>query len=226
MGEQRHLAAAATVLDLSDRALATAAAYASTAAAEEDEDEADRCAACLFLAAKMCEEPRRVRDVLNAVHLARAHELLRDSHAYWARKERLVLAEQRLLRALGFDTSCIDPQVLLLNVLRACSCSLALCELSVAVLNDGTHALAALPPRLRVAAALQVGASALGLALPTHWQQLLGVDGEPHALAAACHALLDSYDPRRGTSELSIVTTRTATPRAAESAPAAPGCPS
>ena len=36
---------------------------------------------------------------LNAVHLASPpHELLRDSQVYWARKESLVLAEQRLPR--------------------------------------------------------------------------------------------------------------------------------
>ena len=148
----------------------------------------------------MCEEPRRIRDVLNATHLAQTDELLRDSHTYWARKEALILTEQRLLRELGFDTSCDDVQVLLLNALRALGAPHALYELSIALLNDGAHTSTGLPARLRVAAALSLAADALEVTLPTHWQHTLEVAGDKQ-LEAACHAVLDVYDRRPSTGE-------------------------
>ena len=86
------LRGAATTLGLSDRTLSTAAAYAASCSNPlVDDAEASHCAAALFLAAKTCEEPRRIRDVLNATHLSRTQELLTDSQAYWARKEQLTL---------------------------------------------------------------------------------------------------------------------------------------
>ena len=189
------LRGAATTLGLSDRTLSTAAAYAASCSNPlVDDAEASHCAAALFLAAKTCEEPRRIRDVLNATHLSRTHELLTDSQAYWARKEQLTLGEQRLLRALGYDTACTDAQVLLLNALRAFGAPRALYELSVAMLNDGAGACACLPARVSVAAAITLGAAALEVPLPAHWQRTLEVDGDPQALAAACHAMLDAYD--------------------------------
>ena len=155
---------------------------------------------------------RRPRDVLNALHLERTHELLTDSHAYWARKEALVQAEQQLLRTLGYDAACEDAQVLLLNALRALDAPTALYELSVAMLNDSARACAGTPARIVAAAAIALGAAALEVTLPEHWQRALEVDGDAPALSAACHAILDAYDPaagsapRRHTSETRVVT--------------------
>ena len=210
--EASSLRATASTLGLSDRVLSTAAAYAgspSSAAAD------DALAACILLAAKTCEEPRRVRDVLNSSQIIESGSFVRSSQEYWSRKERLVLAEQQLLRSLGYETASADPQVLLLNALHFFRAPRALYELCVALLNDSAGACAHVPPRITVAAALTLGAAALMLPLPNTWASVLEVDGDTEAIARASHAILDMYDPPRQRSEGTESSTREPTPATA-----------
>lgn len=100
-------------------------------------------ASCLFLACKREEEPRRLRDLVNFVHMIGwsksplnnndKRDENRDASiaviqwnprppdldaAYWKSKERLVKTEQRVLRWLAFDVAVSRPQravVLLLD---------------------------------------------------------------------------------------------------------------
>jgi hypothetical protein len=160
-------------------------------------DDDDLLAACLFLACKTCEEARRLRDVINALHVVRTGELLRDSREYWSRKERLIAAEQSLLRLLGFDTAFDDHQVLLLNALRRLSAPVALYELCIALLNDSAGAAAASGDgkgssgRARVAGTIGVGAELLGVRLAKGWCAILEV--EPATLTRACDDLVGVY---------------------------------
>ncbi|KAJ1634683.1 hypothetical protein T492DRAFT_864710 [Pavlovales sp. CCMP2436] len=62
-----------------------------------------RALACLFLAAKVEENPQRMRDVLNMAYILDHGRILRDSHEYWQLKEQLVRDEQLVLRDIGFD---------------------------------------------------------------------------------------------------------------------------
>ena len=193
---QRVLLEACLVLGWSDTVLATAAAYrclAARAASEAATGRFEADSASLFLASKICEEPRRVRDVMNAVHLASNGVPLADSHCYWQLKEQVLLAEQRLLRALGFNTRTAQPHVLLLNVLRALGAPRALYDLSTALLNDGCGAgvSTAFNSRVLVAAVIGLGAAMLELPLPPGWRDVLEVSD--HAVESACHALLDCY---------------------------------
>ena len=179
----------ATTLGLSDRVLSASAMFMAEFALRD-------LAACIFLAAKTCEEPRRIRDVLNALELAAGRgNFVRSAQEYWTRKERVAFEEQRLLRSISYGTNCCDAQVLLLNVLRAFRASLALSEQCIAMLND-TILCTAIPSRLAVAAVITLSAHALDLPMPASWKRVLEVDTDPLALAAACHAVLDAYDPR------------------------------
>lgn len=195
------LRSVAATLALSDRTYHYSAAYAS---ASESLD----LAACAFLAAKTCEEPRRVRDVLNAIELTNCGDFVRDAQEYWKRKEQLVLGEQHLLRSLGYDTACVDAQILLLNTLHALRASHALYELCIALLNDAAGACATLTVRVTVAAIISIGAASLEVPLPALWLRILEVDGDPHALASACNAILDVYDEAAPAAERQASPTR------------------
>ena len=93
---------AAATLELAPTTVGTALGYRHRRGESDAARELESVLpACVFLAAKVEEEPRRMRDVLNAFHAARHDgELLRDSREYWRLKEALVLEEQQLLLLL------------------------------------------------------------------------------------------------------------------------------
>ena len=65
---------------------------------------------CLWLACKREEEPRRMRDILNVMHIVRdGGELPLLNAAYWKSKEELVEQEQVVLRSLAFDVCVSHP---------------------------------------------------------------------------------------------------------------------
>jgi Cyclin, N-terminal domain len=117
--------------------------YAATGISITDEDDShEECkyvaAACLFLACKREEEPRRLRDLINFVHMVDWKSSLQPDDAiaaptvtvqwnptppdldagYWKSKDLLVQTEQRVLRLLAFDVAVSHPHrvvALLLN---------------------------------------------------------------------------------------------------------------
>ena len=118
--------------------------------------------------------------------------------------------EQRLLRALAFDTNVELPQRLLLNCLRVLRAPRALCELSSALLNDNmAHAArveagsSSAAAGVLAAAAIELGACMLRVRLPARWWLALSVQEE--AVGAACHRMLDSYTSRTEASQSGVV---------------------
>lgn len=139
---------------------------------------------CLFLASKLEEDQRRLRDVINVTHrltsthqprtsLKRSREELERSpnstddskdqplnldHEYWALKERVVQMEQRILRGLGFDLELIHPFRLVLHLANALECSQRVVQRAWALANDAlwSSACLSLAPNSLAAATIYV----------------------------------------------------------------------
>ena len=124
-------------------------------------------------------------------------------------KEHLVIAEQTLLRSIGFDTSFEDRQVMLLNVLHHLEAPMILFETSISLLNDfqGRAACEQRPTRVVVAAAISVSLTLLEATelLPAGWSRTLEVEPDAPVLAATCHAILDVYDPDRSSEKSRVM---------------------
>mmetsp|Transcript_27997 Transcript_27997/g.38721 ORF Transcript_27997/g.38721 Transcript_27997/m.38721 type:complete len:276 (-) Transcript_27997:324-1151(-) len=120
---------------------------------------------CIFLAAKLEEDPRRASDVLNAVHrillpatdasvpsilqsyeidasqdpsklISSSRELLLLGEEYFKAKEKLIEYEQEVLRALQFQVGVSPPHKHLLNFARFLHLPQSLTQLAYAALND------------------------------------------------------------------------------------------
>ncbi|KAG8458633.1 hypothetical protein KFE25_008430 [Diacronema lutheri] len=92
--------------------------------------------ACLFLAAKVEENPQRMRDVLNVAFAIDHGRLLQDSHEYWQLKEQLVRDEQLVLRDIGFDLAAPRVHRALLSCAHALSLPPAVVQLASDAAND------------------------------------------------------------------------------------------
>ncbi len=119
---------------------------------------------CLFLAAKVEEQPRRIRDAINCVYYVRRRGdavrekdqgqkeeeedqdmdmekqeeqgILPMDRGYWDLKETVVDTEQLVLRVLGFDLDTYQPYRILLNYARSLRARPVLVEVAWALLND------------------------------------------------------------------------------------------
>ena len=114
-------------------------------------------AASLFLAGKADEQPRRVRDVLNAVAPAGGVKDLDE--AYHDAKADLVDAEQAALRELCFDASMETPLALALALAHALTLRPATAQLARCLANDALFSAAC-----RAARAVAVAAAAVDVA--------------------------------------------------------------
>jgi hypothetical protein len=173
-------------------ALGEQAAAAGDADAAQSDMEG-RVAACLFVASKVCEQPRRARDVVNATYRVVYGRLLRDSRQYWSRKASLLAHEQRLLRALGFDLTIAHPHPLFYHFLHALDAPPPLARLAAALLNDSATSAqcGARPARLIACAAIALADALIHPAetetakLPDRWWFAMGVSDLSLAAAVA-----------------------------------------
>jgi hypothetical protein len=117
----------------------TTTAAASSSSSDKDDAWRWRVASLVFLACKTEEEHRRLRDLINLVRMmaARTEDGLATTttttttliwqpdppaldDAYWKDKERLVQAEQAVLRGLAFDVHVAHPHRLVVLLAQDC----------------------------------------------------------------------------------------------------------
>ena len=171
-------------------------------------------AASLFLAGKADEQPRRVRDVLNAVAPAGG---VRDlDEMYHDAKADLVDAEQAALRELCFDASMETPLALALALAHALTLRPATAQLALCLANDALFSAACRAARPVAVAARPSTSRARGRgdpgagAVSTGWARRFGAADAD--VAAARGVISRDRGPRSGAKGGRIVCVRSVRP--------------
>lgn len=127
--------------------------------------------ACILVAAKVNEVPRKVRDVVNVAHQRTwpRTEPLEVGATFWDIRDAVVASEQDVLRALGFSIQPPLPFNYLLNYLKALDATAMLSATSFSILNESFD----LPlciyfePHEIAAACIYIASTLLNIPLPS-----------------------------------------------------------
>ncbi|GLV38229.1 uncharacterized protein CBL_12875 [Carabus blaptoides fortunei] len=143
--------------------------------------------ACVCLASKIEEAPRRVRDVINVFHHVRQVDskktlqpMILDQH-YITLKTQVIKAERRVLKELGFCVHIKHPHKIIVMYLQVLSYekNLALMQLAWNYMNDSlrTDAFVRYQPEVIACACIYLTARKLKLPLPRApaWYLVFGV---------------------------------------------------
>ncbi|OQR82861.1 cyclin-related protein FAM58A-like isoform 1 [Achlya hypogyna] len=134
-------------------------------------------ASCIFLATKLTEKPRKLRDIMNVAYSI-AHKTnspVPVGSVYTAMKERLLDAEQNILRVLRFELDMDLPYMYLLNYAKFLRCSRATVQVALTLTSDFFYAPRSLSydAPIIAAACLYVALSLVGEhgghSLPPQW---------------------------------------------------------
>lgn len=192
---------------------------------EADFDATRVAMACTWLAAKAREDPHRLRDIVNsflALSSTAEKGKVLQMESYWALRDELVLYEQAVLRAMGFDAEPTPAYSLLSELawlLRCTPGDHGVTALAWALLNDAfCSEICALSPPARVATACLLLAVELGRRVPQlreeaertarHWDRLcrepcleaflgIGASSGADELEELCRDLLAVYEADR-----------------------------
>nr|CDS27197.2 Cyclin L1 [Hymenolepis microstoma] len=154
--------------------------------------------ACIFLAAKIEEHPRRIREVINVfAHMKQAREgreftpVMFDQN-YVNLKRHIIKAERRLLKELGFCVHGKHPHKLVILYLRTLSAegNHELVQTSWNCMNDvlRTDVFVRHTPEALACACIFLAARRLGIPLPRcpPWWEMFNVDDESIHEIALC----------------------------------------
>lgn len=156
--------------------------------------------ACVHLASKLEEAPRRVRDVINVFHrLRQLREKRKPSPLildpdYVSLKNQIIKAERRILKELGFCVHVKHPHKIIVMYLQVLECerNQHLVQTSWNYMNDSlrTDVFVRFSPETIACACIYLAARTLEIPLPNrpHWFLLFGAT-EGDIQAICCHIL-------------------------------------
>ncbi|KAJ6219184.1 hypothetical protein RDWZM_004996 [Blomia tropicalis] len=159
--------------------------------------------ACVVLASKIEEAPRRIRDVINVFHNMKQIRLgqtpvpmsLNDS--YVNLKNQVIKGERRILKELGFCVHVKHPHKYIITVAEILgnSKNAQLIQAAWSYMNDSLHSnvFVRFPPETIACACIHLSARVLKVPLPTSppWYMVFGVDTE--TIDNVCTTILELY---------------------------------
>ncbi|XP_074654059.1 cyclin-L1-like isoform X2 [Tubulanus polymorphus] len=159
--------------------------------------------ACINLASKIEESPRRMRDVMNVFHhikqvrsQKKIHPLILDSN-YINLKNQVIKAERRLLKELGFCVHVKHPHKIIVMFLQVLECeqNQGLVQLAWNYMNDSlrSNVFVRYPPETIACACIHLAARQIQMPLPSNPPWYAIFDADETDITEICLTILRLY---------------------------------